>query len=155
TTDEMVWRSRSDGTDRMQLTSPPLRASTPRWSPDGKQILFVGQAPDSSFTAYVVSREGGAPVAIAKDLHGGFADWLPDGEAIVLDSRDSAGEISMVHLSTGEISKIPGSAGMIKPRWSPDGHYMAAVSRDSKALHLYDARQRRWTQLANVHLLTR
>jgi len=156
--DGMVWRSRSDGTERMQLTAAPLQSTTPRWSPDGKRVLFVGQSPDQLRTAFVVSREGGAPVPVGKGLHGGFADWLPDGESIVLDSSESAGqnnEISVVHLGTGEISKIPGSGGMVKPRWSPDGRHMAAMSADAKRLYLYDPRQRRWTQLATMRLLTR
>jgi DNA-binding winged helix-turn-helix (wHTH) protein/Tol biopolymer transport system component len=156
--DGMVWRSRSDGTERMQLTSAPLQSTTPRWSPDGKRVLFVGQTPDRLRNAYVVSREGGALVPVSKGLRGGFADWMPDGESIVIDSSESAGsnnEISIVHLASGEISKIPGSGGMVKPLWSPDGRYLAAMSADARTLNLYDARQRRWTRLATLHLLTR
>src|SRR5262249_40083761 len=129
--DGMVWRSRSDGTERMQLTAAPLQSTTPRWSPDGKRVLFVGQTPDRLRSAYVVSRDGGAPVPVGNGLRGGFADWLPDGESIVLDSSETGGpnnEISIVHFGTGEISKIPGSGGMVKPLWSPDGRYMAAMS---------------------------
>ena len=35
-----LWRSRVDGSQRLQLTSRPLQVSLPRWSPDGKQIAF-------------------------------------------------------------------------------------------------------------------
>ena len=35
-----LWRSSLDGGDRTQLTFPPLHATLPRWSPDGKQIAF-------------------------------------------------------------------------------------------------------------------
>src|SRR5262249_861870 len=35
-----LWRGRADGTERQQLSYPPLYASLPRWSPDGKQIAF-------------------------------------------------------------------------------------------------------------------
>lgn len=153
-----VWRSRSDGTDRMQLTSLPLSATRPRWSPDGKQILFVGHKPGSQPAPVVVARDGGASLPVGKDLHGGYADWLPDGESIILDALESSGpksEMSIIHLQTGEISKVPGSSGLIQPRWSPDGRYMAAASADFKTVHLYDARRRQWTQLATVHHLGR
>ena len=152
----LVWRSRSDGTERLQLTSAPLWATRPRWSPDGKQILFVGQLPGSQLTPYIILRDGGAPVPAGKNLHGGYADWQPDGESIVLDALESSkSDMSIVHLKTGEISKVPGSAGLIQPRWSPDGHYMAAVSTDFKTVHLYDARQRHWTRLMTVRHLGR
>lgn len=38
--DGAMWRSKLDGTDRLQLTYPPMYPLLPRWSPDGKQILF-------------------------------------------------------------------------------------------------------------------
>jgi len=35
-----LWRSRPDGSERVQLTYSPLYAVHPRWSPNGKQIVF-------------------------------------------------------------------------------------------------------------------
>jgi Tol biopolymer transport system component len=39
--DMTLWRSRVDGSDKMQLTFPPGRAYLPRWSPDGSKIAFM------------------------------------------------------------------------------------------------------------------
>jgi DNA-binding winged helix-turn-helix (wHTH) protein/Tol biopolymer transport system component len=153
-----VWRCRRDGTKRMQLTSPPLEATWPRWSPDGKQILFVGKTPGSQLTPYIVARDGGAAAPAANNVYTSFADWMPDGESIVLDSLESSGpnsEMSIVHLKTGETSKVPGSAGLIQPRWSPDGHTMAAVSADLKTVHLFEPRRQEWTQIASARHLGR
>lgn len=43
--DAQLWRSRADGSDRLQLTYPPTFAGLPRWSPDGKQIAYVDAQP--------------------------------------------------------------------------------------------------------------
>src|SRR5256884_7257205 len=40
-TDGTMWRSKVDGTQKLQLVSPPMQAYLPRWSPDGKQIAFL------------------------------------------------------------------------------------------------------------------
>ena len=41
-----LWRSKVDGSERLQLTFPPMRVFLPRWSPDGKQIVFNATFPE-------------------------------------------------------------------------------------------------------------
>src|SRR5438094_3144560 len=41
-----LWRSKIDGSERLQLTFAPMQAWLPRWSPDGKQIAFQGTIPN-------------------------------------------------------------------------------------------------------------
>lgn len=36
----ILWRSKPDGSERLQLTYPPLYAVHPRWSPDGPRRLM-------------------------------------------------------------------------------------------------------------------
>lgn len=40
--DGNLWRSKADGSQRLQLTFPPMDVHAPRWSPDGKQVVFYG-----------------------------------------------------------------------------------------------------------------
>ena len=56
-----LWRSRVDGSQRMQLTYRPIYATLPRWSPDAKQIAFVGLQGNSPWRIYLVSADGGSP----------------------------------------------------------------------------------------------
>jgi eukaryotic-like serine/threonine-protein kinase len=35
-----LWRSKLDGSQKIQLTYPPLTPVMPSWSPDGQQIVF-------------------------------------------------------------------------------------------------------------------
>src|SRR5262249_4868184 len=54
-----MWRSRVDGSQRLQLTFPPMRVLVPRWSPDGKQIAFMASLPGKPWNIYLVSIEAG------------------------------------------------------------------------------------------------
>ena len=38
--DCVLWRSKLDGSEKLQLSSPPIQALRPRWSPDGKEIAY-------------------------------------------------------------------------------------------------------------------
>ena len=50
--------SRLDGSDRRQLTFAPMRAFSPRWSPDGSQISFhASREPGLLDKIYLVSRD--------------------------------------------------------------------------------------------------
>src|SRR2546430_12718542 len=56
--DGSLWRSSIDGAQRLRLTKPPLVASAPHWSRDGKQILFTGARPGSMHQIYFLSADG-------------------------------------------------------------------------------------------------
>src|SRR5207248_6694024 len=62
--DGAVWRSKVDGSERLQLTFPPLRALLPRWSPDGKQIAFNASLPGATWNICLLSSQGGTPQRI-------------------------------------------------------------------------------------------
>ena len=55
----ILWRSKADGSEKMQLSSPPMFAAMPRWSPDGKQIAFCGYSLGKPGRIYLVSANGG------------------------------------------------------------------------------------------------
>ena len=77
-----------------------------------------------------------------------FAEWSPDEQSVLLDVLNQPQEpIVSLNLKTGKMSALPGSTGIICPRWSPDGAYIAARSSDETKLWLFDVKAQRWTHI--------
>ena len=153
-----LWRSKVDGSERMQLTYPPMYPVLPRWSPDGKKIIFFqfSVAADKPARMYEVSPDGGSPQELLPNDHSQQLDpnWSPDGTKIIFagESNDPSSAIHILDVATGQVSDLPGSKGLYSPRWSPDGRYVSAFSADSKTLLLFDMQTQKWTELANGSL---
>ncbi len=153
-----LWRSRLDGSERLQLTYPPMYPVLPRWSPDGKKIIFFEFALSGNKPAriYEVSPDGGSPQQLLPDDHSQQLDpnWSPDGSKIIFagESNDPSSAIQILDVASHQISDLPGSQGLYSPRWSPDGRYITAFSADSKTLLLFDFQTKNWTALANGSL---
>lgn len=153
-----LWRSKIDGTERLQLTYAPMYPVLPRWSPDGKTILFFEFAlsGDKPARMYEISPGGGSPRAVLPDDHSQQLDpnWSPDGSKIIFanESNDPSSAIHILDLATHKITDLPGSQGFYSPRWSPDGRYVSAFSGDSKTLFLFDVQTQKWAELATGSL---
>jgi Tol biopolymer transport system component len=156
--DGALWRSRVDGSERQRLTNPPLFAMLPRWSPDGKQIVFYGWSLEGKmqgdYKAYVVSRDGGNPEQLIPDDPGLQTDpnYSPDGSKIVFASGVSveSSAIRVLDLGSHQISTLPESQGYYSPRWSPDGRYIVAMPTGNISLVLFDVQTRKWSELTRT-----
>jgi eukaryotic-like serine/threonine-protein kinase len=153
-TDGTLWRSKVDGTQKLQLVSPPMEAYLPRWSPDGKQIAFFGHPPGEPFYIYIMPAEGGAPELLYRNANN-LADpnWSPDGKSLAFGQNSLNNQGSAIYtldLKTRAVTKLPGSDGFFSPRWSPDGRHVAALTLDSLKLMLFDFTVQKWTELARI-----
>jgi serine/threonine protein kinase/Tol biopolymer transport system component len=143
-----LWRSRADGTERLQLTYAPLVASLPRWSPDGQRIAFDATQFGKPWKVFLVSAQGGDPREVSSENRGEFdPTWSPDGKQIAFGRQDvpEAQNISVLDVQTHQVSVLPGSQGTFSPRWSPDGRFLAVLSSDSQKLALFDFKAQKWT----------
>jgi len=152
-----VWRSLLDGSERLQLSFPPLTAYMPRWSPDGRQIAFMAQAPGKPMKIYLVSAEGGAlQEPLTGDEDQADPNWSPDGASLVLggqivpESYAPKNVIRILNLKTHQVSVVPGSEGLWSPRWSPDGRYLVAMTNNGRRLLSYDFKNPTWTVMAEM-----
>ncbi len=136
-----LWRSRSDGTEPLQLTFPPAQVYAPSISPDGKQVVYG----TSAGAIRLVSMDGGSPQTIAeKDSY--RANWSPDGKLLVFVDP---GGIQLFDPGTGKRSVVPGAAGLYGIRWVAED-MLAAATQDHKKLVIFDVKTQRWSDLVSA-----
>jgi Tol biopolymer transport system component len=119
-----IWTMHASGKEAKQLTKGTEPDADPRFSPDGKQILYTtlrGGFPE----IWLMHRDGSGPKFIAKGSQG---SWAPDGKSILL-IRDNQTRIR--DLASGE-EKLVTPKGWERcgvPAFAPDGKHFAVASR--------------------------
>jgi Tol biopolymer transport system component/DNA-binding winged helix-turn-helix (wHTH) protein len=152
--DGSLWRSRVNGSERIELTTPSLQIFSMKWSPDNKRLALMAEEAGKPWKIFLIDAEGGKPTpAMNEDRNEADPDWSPDGQSIAfgrLPDRMDNGHLKalyLLNLQTHQVTEIQGSTGLFCPRFSPDGRYIAAVRLDQQALLLFDRAQDRWTTL--------
>ncbi len=146
-----LWRSKPDGTETFQLTYPPMKIAAPHWSPDGHSIAFMASQPNKPSKVFLIAAAGGTPQQLTSGADRGEGDpsWSADGNSLLYGEENDLGEPKVIHrldLKTHQVSNVAGSDGLLGPRWSPDGRYIAALTANDD-LVLFDVRTGKWRQL--------
>ncbi len=127
--DDELWKCRPDGSQRVRLTRPGTRAEFPRWSPDGRELSFVGWEPgEPGGSVRRVAADGtGEEVLVRPGLGIMYWDvcWLPEGEGLVFSRIDNSPGILRFDLRTKQLSPVPGTEKLQNPKCSPQGHLLA------------------------------
>jgi len=99
--------------DTKLLYKPKGQFAIPRWSPDGKQVAFIGglMSDEGSIGGdiFVLPASGGDPRNLTPNIKASpsWLSWLPGGEDILLlENLDGSSAIASLRVSTGVVSQV-------------------------------------------------
>ena len=101
---------------------------------------------------YMVAATGGIPEPLtSSDTNEVSPDWSPKGDAIIyggfqgfLSVDFTRQPLRILDLKSHQSSELPGSEGLVCPRWSPDGRYIAASANGLDKTMLFDFASKQW-----------
>jgi len=151
-----LWVMRTDGSSKRRLVATPHQAALPQWSPDGRQIAFMGWEKGNGHPSHVflVVLESGAVRQIPETSYWqGVPVWSSDGNLLIFGENTMQSRIPeschlhSFDLRTAVVADLPNTRGLWTPRTNPAGPLVAALSPDKKKLVLYNVRTTDRTEL--------
>ncbi len=114
-----IYVMNTDGADQTRITDNSLENSTPRWSKDGKEIVFV-QKED----IYRMDSGGYGRMKLA--IRGAFPQWSPDGKRIIFSRQTTSQDFHLFIMNSDGTKKSVLATGHVTQfQWSPDGRTIA------------------------------
>lgn len=127
---------RPDGSERRNITNTPdFEEGGPRFSPDGKRLLYRRFAKGTVINhdlwgfqgnLMIAEPDGANPVQVGGDREFPWASWSPDGKQIACLTQKG---IQIVDLETKKIARELPRKGIYQQLfWSPDGQWFCGVA---------------------------
>ena len=120
------------------LTNSPADEVSPTFSPDGSKIAYVSSAAGAP-QIYVMSIGGGGGRRVTHSGSYNYApDWGVNGLIVFAGMDNGTSDIFTVDEGGNSITRLTQNQGSNKdPSWSPDGRYVAFVSRRAEGSGVY------------------
>ncbi|MFN0086494.1 MAG: prolyl oligopeptidase family serine peptidase [Blastocatellia bacterium] len=135
-----VWVIAADGGAPVKISDHAEGDRSPRWSPDGKSIAFVGSDRETSHPKiWIAASTGGAPAALAAkalDLIPSTLDWAENGRALYFETG-VRGEYHLfrVEIAGGEVRPVTSGPRAVRNADLNDrANLMAYTANDFKRL---------------------
>jgi TolB protein len=131
-----------DGQPFRNLTLYPSRDGQPRWSPDGRRILFVSTRSVVP-GLWTIHPDGTEFIQLGRvEAPQGSPSWSPDGQRVVFESqRDGNWELYVMDADGKNPRNITlHPADDQSPKWSPDGQWILFKSMRNGGADLYIVR---------------
>ncbi|NOT09083.1 MAG: hypothetical protein HOP28_12860 [Gemmatimonadales bacterium] len=113
----------------LMMFQSQVRYLNPRWSPDGRRLMYEANADNPRrLDLYVMNADGGAPTRLREDARNG--SWSPDG-AFVLFASPADGDLDVYVMKAdgSDVRQLTNTPEMdYQPAWSPDGRRIVFVS---------------------------
>ncbi len=151
--DHTLWRSRPDGSERIQLTFPPMMAFYPEISPDSQKIVFDASSPELLGRIYVIGMEGGTPQKVVP--FGAAPTWSPDGSSLAFGAMVPGAhvfdqghwfDIHTIDLRTMQVTVLPSTENRYIPWW-PQPDLIVAENLDAGGFYVFDLKTQKWTRI--------
>lgn len=142
-----IYAMDGDGSNVQRLTNNPAEDSSPHWSPDGEQIVFISTRddPDPSacsrclYQIYLIQGDGSDERRLIEtefsSLH---PDWHPSGTKVSFDTEYNLdGDIYVVNSDGNDLTLLIEDGFWAD--WSPDGSQIVFASKRDGRMELYVA----------------
>jgi len=130
-----LYSMNTDGSGVLRLTDDAANDESPRWSPNGSQIVFQSDR-DNVFSGmadiYLMNADGSGQVRLTSDGSDDSAPaWSPDGTKIVFQSARNGVNYQIYVMNadgSGQVNISNSAANDTQPCWSLDGTKIAFAS---------------------------
>ena len=166
----IVWASGGDSPAELVLASASsddsisvpfvgrtgFETTSPSFSPDGKQIVFMSPVPLTP-QLYTMNVDGThlrriTPVVAGKRSYRTGPDWSPKGDQIAFQQQNGDFQVWTISLKDLAMRQLTSEGENEDPAWAPDGRHLSITRRlgaigDQRNIWILDRESRRLRQL--------